>query len=66
LEVDVLKAAGTPMIRPGPEANSVARLTFPPGFPSTSSMLGIASPTWTMIAVFVLERNQVREVGNEK
>jgi hypothetical protein len=38
------------MIMPEPEASSVARLTLFPGLPSTSSMLGMESPAWTMIA----------------
>ena len=49
-ESNSLKAAGTPMMRPGPLASSVARFTLLPGFPSTSSTLGIESPTLTMIA----------------
>ena len=50
---DLLKAAGTPMIRPLPSANSVARLTLLPGLPSSSSTVGMESPGLTMIAVVV-------------
>jgi hypothetical protein len=41
----ILKAAGTPMMRPFPEANSVARLTLLPGLPSMTSTEGMLSPT---------------------
>ena len=41
------KAAGTPMIRPLPDASSLDRLTLLPGESSNSSTSGIASPTLT-------------------
>jgi len=44
----LLKAAGTPMIRPEP--NSLERLTLLPGLPSVNSMSGIESPALTMTA----------------
>lgn len=46
LEVDVLKAAGTPTMTPLP-VNSLAMLTLLPGESSTRSTLGMASPTLT-------------------
>lgn len=46
-DIDILKAAGVPMIRPFPLI-SFARLTLLPGDPSTkTSRSGIASPFWT-------------------
>ena len=51
VHLDILKAAGTPMIKALPEPISVERLTLAPGFPSVSSMLGIESPTWTIFAI---------------
>jgi hypothetical protein len=50
-ERDLLKAAGTPMIRPFPSPNSVARLTLFPGPPSSSSTVGMESPGLTIVAV---------------
>jgi hypothetical protein len=44
----LLKAAGTPTMRPEP--SSLERLTLFPGLPSTSSMSGTESPTLTMTA----------------
>ena len=44
-----LKAAGTPMMRPLPEASSLDRLTLSLGEPSTRSTLGRESPTLTML-----------------
>lgn len=49
LGVYVLKAAGTPMMRPLPEASSWDRLTLSLGEPSTRSMFGMESPTLTML-----------------
>ena len=43
------------MMIPEPEASSVARLTLFPGLPSTSSTLGIESPTLTMIAIVAVQ-----------
>ena len=44
-----LKAAGTPMMRPLPEASSLDRLTLSLGEPSTRSTFGRESPTLTML-----------------
>lgn len=48
--VYLLKAAGTPIMRPLPEASSLCRLTLSPGEPSTRSTFGMESPTLTMLA----------------
>lgn len=52
---DLLNAAGTPMIRPLPEANSFAKLTLVPGVASVSSTEGIESPVFTMMTDVVLK-----------
>ena len=52
---DLLKAAGTPMIKPLPEANSFSKLTLVPGDVSVKSTEGIASPTLTIFALVVLK-----------
>lgn len=47
-KANVLKAPGTPMIRPSPVANSLARLTvFPGDFSVRTSKFGMVSPTLT-------------------
>lgn len=43
----ILKAPGTPMIKPSAEESSWARFTLFPGEPSVSSRWGIESPTLT-------------------
>lgn len=50
LSVDLLKAAGTPMMRPLPFI-TFARLTLSPGLLSTKSTEGIESPTLTILAL---------------
>ena len=50
IDVYLLKAAGTPMIRPLP-LSSLAKFTLLPGVPSTRSTDGMESPTFTMVAV---------------
>ena len=46
----ILKAAGTPMMRPLLPASSLARLTLLPGDSSIRSTVGMGSPGLTMIA----------------
>lgn len=60
---NVLKAAGTPMIRPLLSANSVARLTLLPGAPSSSSTLGMESPGLTMVAMVCVWEGKGKRLG---
>ena len=63
---DVLKAAGTPMIKPLPVANSFDRSILVPGEVSASSTEGSVSPTLTMFAIEVVKVREVEVVDLKK
>ncbi len=55
---DLLKAAGTPIMRPFP-VSSLERFTLSPGEDSWRSTSGILSPTLTILAVVVAKKRVV-------